>query len=377
MKRQDIKICVITCTRAEYGLLKNVVRCLKSTDGIECQLVVGGAHLLDAQGKTIQMIQDDGNDVDYVLDYLSGDDSEAGIIRSMAKCTELCAACYEALQPDMILVLGDRYELLPICSTALVMRIPIAHISGGDVTIGAIDNEIRNAVTMMADLHFPGTDEAATNIIRMRGSDKNVYNVGEIGIENLANGLFIERSELSKKFGWNANKKWLLVTLHPETKMTTAENAEMAETLMRFISKIKDVQIIVTYANADCGGQEMNRIYESYAKRHDNIYLYPSLGQANYNSTMSEAYCVIGNTSSGIVEAPILAKPVINIGLRQEGRHRCSNIIDVPVCTEDNLRDAMTKVQTMNLSPDNYWGDGNSSIEIVKEIKHYFEHDEK
>lgn len=377
MKKPDIKICVITCTRAEYGLLKNVVRCLKSTDGIECQLVVGGAHLLNSQGKTIQMIQDDGNDVDYVLDYLNDDDSEKGIVKSMARCIELCAACFDTLQPDMILVLGDRYELLPICSAALVMRIPIAHISGGDVTIGAIDNEIRNAVTMMADLHFPGTEEAATNIYRMRGDKINVHNVGEIGIENLANGIFVDRYELSEKYGWDTDKNWYLVTLHPETKMTTAENVEMAETLMRFLSKLKDAQIIVTYANADCGGQEMNRVYESYAEQNDNMFLYPSLGQANYNSTMKEAFCVIGNTSSGIIEAPFLAKPVINIGMRQEGRHRCPNIIDVPKCTEDNLRGAMIEIQTMHLSPDNYWGNGNSSIEIVKEIKHYFEHDEK
>lgn len=371
MAKLKHKITVITCTRAEYGYLKRVMRLVEDDADLELQLVVGGAHLCLDQGYTLRMIEEDGFRVDAQLDYLQFDNTEKGIVESMALCQKQCAEVYAQLMPDAIVVLGDRYELLPICSAALIMRIPIVHISGGDVTEGAIDNEIRNAITMMADMHFPGTEDSAANIRRMRNTMKHIYTVGEPSIENLAKEQLLMKQELSEKFGWDAAKPWIVVTLHPETKLTLQENIAMARTMMQVLAEQQDAQVIVTLANTDCGGVEMNAVYKEYAERYNHIYVYPSLGQKKFNSAMAQAYCVAGNSSSGIVEAPFLAVPVINIGLRQEGRHRCANIIDVPNCTEASLKAALAQIPTMHPQSDTYWGDGETSQKIVDQIKDY------
>lgn len=371
MEQHKHKIAVITCTRAEYGYLKRVMRLVEVDADLELQLVAGGAHLRQEQGYTLHMIEEDGFRIDAKLDYLQFDNTEKGIVEAMALCQKQCAEVFSNLMPDAIVVLGDRYELLPICSAALVMRIPIVHISGGDVTEGAIDNEIRNAITMMADLHFPGTEDSAANIRRMRNTSQHIYAVGEPSIENLAKEQLLTKQELSDTFGWDAAKPWYVVTLHPETKLTLQENIAMARTMMQVLAEQQDAQVIVTLANTDCGGEEMNAVYKEYAEQYEHIYVYPSLGQKNFNSAMAQAYCVMGNSSSGIVEAPFLAVPVINIGLRQEGRHRCSNIIDVPECTEASLRAALAQIPTMHPQSDTYWGDGNTSQKIVDTIKDF------
>ena len=371
MAKLKHKITVITCTRAEYGYLKRVMRLLEDDADLELQLVVGGAHLCLDQGYTLRMIEDDGFRVDAQLDYLQFDNTEKGIVESMALCQKQCAEVYAQLMPDTIVVLGDRYELLPICSAALIMRIPIVHISGGDVTEGAIDNEIRNAITMMADLHFPGIEDSAANIRRMRNTSKNIYMVGELSIENLAKEQLMTKQELSDLFGWDATKLWYVVTLHPETKLTLKENIKMARVMMQVLAEQQGTQVIVTLANTDCGGDEMNVVYEEFAAQYEHIYVYPSLGQKNFNSAMAQAHCVMGNSSSGIVETPFLAVPVINIGLRQEGRHRCSNIIDVSNCTEGNLNAALKLIPSMHLQSETYWGDGNTSQKIVDILKDF------
>lgn len=365
------KICVITCTRAEYGCLKRLIDLLSKDVDLLLQLVVGGAHLSQNQGYTIQQIGADGFKADAILDYLKFGNTDVDVVKSMALCQSECAEVFERLKPDAIVVLGDRYELLPICSSALVLRIPIVHISGGDVTIGAIDNEIRNAVTMMADVHFAGSGDSAHNIIRMRGNDERVYNVGELGLENLHSSNLLSRQELHGLYGWDMDKKWLLVTLHPETKQTTEYNLQMAESLMRYLSKLNDSQVIVTYANTDHDGELMNKIYQQYAEQSNDIFAYPSLGQRNYNSAMNQAYCVMGNSSSGIIEAPFLSKPVINIGRRQEGRYKSPDIVDVPVCTVEALQDAFMIIANIHPQPDYYWGDGKSSQKMLELIKQY------
>lgn len=371
MEQRKHKIAIITCTRAEYGCLKRVMQLVENDADLELQLVAGGAHLRQEQGYTLRMIEEDGFRIDAKLDYLQFDNTEKGIVESMALCQKQCAEVFAQLMPDAIVVLGDRYELLPICSAALIMRIPIVHISGGDVTEGAIDNEIRNAITMMADLHFPGTEDSAANIRRMRNTSKHIYAVGEPSIENLAKEQLLTKQELSDTFGWDAAKPWYVVTLHPETKLTLQENIAMARTMMQVLAEQQDAQVIVTLANTDCGGEEMNAVYKEYAEQYEHIYVYPSLGQKNFNSAMAQAYCVMGNSSSGIVEAPFLAVPVINIGLRQEGRHRCANIIDVPECTEASLRAALAPIPTKHPQSDTYWGDGNTSQKIVDTLKDF------
>lgn len=364
------KICIVTTARSEYGLLQNIIRQVRDDKELQLQLVVGGAHLCAEQGHTYKMIEQDGYKITAKLDYLKYDDSSKGLVKSIGLCTQQCAEVFNELCPHLLVVLGDRYELLPICSAALLMHIPIAHLSGGDVTLGAIDNQVRNMVTMIADIHFPGSEESANRIHRMVGNNAYVYNVGEPGIENLARSNFIGRTELAEQLYLDISKKWFLVTLHPETKENINYNMLMARKMMESIMSAKE-EVIVTYANADEGGVQMNAYYEECAKRNPNVHVCKSLGQLRYNSMMKEAWCVVGNSSSGVIEAPFLGKPVINIGNRQLGRHMCANIINVPLFDANQIDLAIQDVEKMACYPDYYYGDGHVATKVVAILKQY------
>jgi len=366
------KICVITSARSEYGLLRWTINAIKHNSDLHLQIVVGGGHLCPEQGMTYKLIEEDGYKIDKKVPFLLSTDTSADIVKSMGTCLTFFADVYKELRPDMIVVLGDRYELLPICSAALVMRIPIAHISGGDVTEGAIDNQIRNAVTMMANIHFPGTDESAVNIKRMLGKTDNIFNVGEPGIENFKRSKMMSRKELAQSLGINPSKKWILSTLHSETKATVDQSMFIAHKMIDAFKTVENVEVIITYANTDLGGIQMNNYYEESAKSKNNIHVFKSLGQLRYNSLMMEAWCIVGNSSSGIVEAPLTGKPVINIGNRQKGRHMCQNIINVPEYDKDQIKKALLQIDYCHFTPDYYFGDGNASEHIVSHIKQYF-----
>ena len=223
------KVCVITAARSEYGLMRWIIDAIYHDDDLELQLVVTGAHLSPEQGLTYKFIEEDGYPIAEKVPMLLSSNDEASIAKSMGVCSISLADTFNRLQPDIIVVLGDRYELLPIVSTALVMRIPVAHIGGGDITEGAIDDEVRNAVTMMSTLHFPGIEDAAHNIICMKGSDNHVYKVGELGLDSFKREELWNKAETAKSLHLEINKKWCLVTLHPETKLTLAENIQMAK----------------------------------------------------------------------------------------------------------------------------------------------------
>ena len=212
------KICVVTAARSEYGLLRWLIEDLRKSNEFDLQLVVTGGHLLNSQGHTIDQIRQDGNHISYVVDVGLDISTTALLAASMGRMAEGFADCFQRLQPDYLLVLGDRYELLPICNTAFVMRIPIIHLSGGDVTEGAIDDGIRNAVTMLATYHFPGTEQSAENISRMRGTNKNIWVVGEPGLDIFNRLPLWGRKALADNLGLNFSKKWILMTYHPETK---------------------------------------------------------------------------------------------------------------------------------------------------------------
>jgi len=291
------------------------------------------------------------------------------IVRSMGFCSQGFATTFDSLKPDIVVVLGDRYELLPIVSAALVMRIPIAHIAGGDVTEGAIDDEVRNAVTMMSTLHFPGVAAAAENIQRMRGTDKNVFTIGEVGLDSFNRYNLWSKKETAERLNLDMSKKWCLVTLHPETKLSTAENMVMTENLYNAMLKTDNVQYVITKANADLNGVDINNYWaEKVALNKERMQLYASLGQLRYLSFMKHADMVVGNSSSGIVEAPFMGTPVVNIGDRQKGRHICKNVI---CCGNsfDEISCALYKAINAQKVVDTYWGDGYSSERIVNRIK--------
>ena len=363
------KICIVTAARSEYGLLKWVIDGVNHDKELELQLVVTGAHLSEEHGMTYHYIEEDGYPIAAKVDMQLSSDDKKSIVRSMGKCSEGFADIFTQLQPDVVIVLGDRYELLPIVSATLVMGIPVAHLSGGDVTEGAIDNEVRNAVSMMSAIHFPGVESSAENLRRMLGDDASIYVTGEPGLESFLRYDLMDRVELAKSLQLDVNTKWCLVTLHPETKLGLEANIEMVKNLFEVMSNTDDLQFVISKANADFGGKQINDFWDEVVKQDESKYrLFTSLGQRRYLSFMRQATGVIGNSSSGIVEAPFLGIPVVNIGDRQKGRHLCRNVIQ---CNRDiaSIEDAFSKMQILPKTVDTYYGDGHTSAFVIEKLK--------
>ncbi len=366
------KVCIVTATRSEYGLLRWVIDGVQQSPNLELQLVVTGAHLMAEHGYTYRCIEKDGYYITAKVEIELDSNTKVSIVESMGRCCMEFAQVFTTLNPDMVVVLGDRYELLSICSAALVMNIPIAHISGGDITVGAIDNEIRNAITMMASLHFPGVEDSAKNITRMRNSVDNIWCVGEPGLDNFRRIVLMNRETLADSIGIPLMNRWILVTLHPETNESLDYNLQMAKNIITLTDNINDISVVISKANADFGGNQINKFWVEIEKYNPNKYhLYPSLGQLRYLSYMNECFAVLGNSSSGIVEAPCLGVPVINIGNRQTGRHLCKNVHQ----TNNNIDEIQSAwneiVNNSNRIRDNYYGDGYTAEKIVKHIEEY------
>lgn len=370
------KICIITAARSEYGLLRWVIDGVHHNDDLQLQLVVTGTHLSEEHGMTVHFIEEDGYPIAARVDMHLAFDKESDLVRSMGHCSIGFADVFSELKPDIVVVLGDRYELLPIVSAALVMKIPVAHISGGDVTEGAIDNQVRNAVTMMSSLHFPGTKPSYDNICRMTGTAANVYVTGETNIDNFERYKLLSRRELSESLTIDQNRRWVLVTLHPETKISLEANLAMAYDLMDVLQSV-DAEIVITQANADFGGAQMNEIFKRAATENLSIHFVPTLGQKRYLSFMKEVECVIGNSSSGIVETPHLGVPTVNVGDRQKGRYLCPNIISCDR-TFLTMKDAIEKAMSHGKhEPNNFFGDGHASEIIVETISKFLNNHSK
>ncbi len=364
------KVCIFTATRSEYGLLRWLIDEINNDTSLELQLVVTGSHLSHEYGNTYKEIESDGYKIDEKLEILLSTSTATGIIKSMGLCSIGVADVLKRLLPDVIVVLGDRYELLPICSAALIMNVPIAHISGGDITEGAIDDQIRNAITMMATLHFPGVRKSAKRIEKMLGTKKNIYVVGEPGLDNFTKLTLWSRDKLAKETGLETVKKWVLLTYHPETKLTIEDNLTRAANIIKALSQFDELQIIITGANADLGGIKINQYLQNIAADEPNKFkFYSSLGQLRYMSLMKEVSFIIGNSSSGIVEAPFLGKSVINIGDRQKGRYMAQCISNINTSDAETIGKAIEQVLTTVYSPNYYFGEGDTSSNIKEILK--------
>lgn len=364
------KICFVTAARSEYGLLKWLMKEVERTDGLLLQLVVTGAHLSKEQGHTIDIILEDGFNIDDIVDVHLDTGSKEAIADTMGRLAQGFSHVFARLSSDYVVVLGDRYELLPIVNTAFIMSIPVIHISGGDVTEGAMDDGIRNAVTMLADYHFPGTEESARNIIRMRGSDKNVWNVGEPGLDAFYKEKLMSKEELAINLGLELDKKWVLFTYHAETKESLKYNMDAVRVCIELLTALEKIQVVATYSNADYGGAEINRYLEQIATNNGSKFkVIPSLGSKRYLSFMRQVDFVIGNSSSGIVEAPTLGIPVVNIGNRQKGRYLCSNVIQTDALTERVAAAIGEALSIEKKKQDYYWGDGHTAEKFVEIIK--------
>lgn len=329
------KICVVTATRAEYGLLRNVIRRIQEDEELELCLIVTGTHLLNEYGNTIDEIIEDGFEIKEKIPILRSDVQGTDMmIQAMAVAIEKFHEAFKHHKPDMLIVLGDRYELLSICEAALINKILIAHISGGEITEGAIDDTIRHCITKMSSLHFPGCETYRKRIIQMGEQPSTVFNYGDVGVENIYKMQYMERNQLEKDIGVSLDGEYACVTYHPTTLDDDIPENQIKEVLTA-IEGFSNMNFIFTGANADAGGQTINECIQEYVLKHENCRYYVSLGARRYLSLLKDSSMIIGNSSSGIIEAPCFGIPTVNIGIRQKGRLQSDGIINCGVNAEE------------------------------------------
>lgn len=369
------KICVVTATRAEYGLLKNTIECIQNDEKLELCLVVTGMHLEKRYGYTVQEIIDDQIPIAEKIPILSEESTELGITKTMGNASVAFGEMFHRQKPDLLLVLGDRYELLPVCQCALIFGVPIAHISGGEVTEGAIDDAVRNCITQMSSLHFPGCEAYRQRIISMGMRPETVYNYGDVGVENIRKMDYMTRSALEESIGFRLDKPYACVTFHPVTKEKGTARQQVKE-LFAALEQFPEMKFIITKANADAGGDIINEEIDQFVAQHDNCKAFFSLGIRRYLSALKYAAMVVGNSSSGIVEAPCFGIPTVNIGNRQKGRVQADSILNCEPVSEEIVRTmqkALSKdFQSIAKRTKNPYGDGDTSELIVETIKKYF-----
>jgi len=341
------KICIFTGTRAEYGLLKPLMDEIVRDESFHLQLLASGMHLSSEFGLTYKLIEEDGFFIDEKVEMLLSSDTPAGISKSMGLGLMGYADALNRLSPDVAVILGDRFECMAFACTCLNARTPVAHIHGGETTIGAVDEAFRHAITKMSHLHFTSTEEYRKRVIQLGEHPARVFNVGAIGIENIKNMALLSKKELEKDIGFDLGDRYVLVTFHPVTlESGTAE--EQFKNLLFALDKSAEAsgapsKIIFTKANADTDGRIINQLIDSYVAQHpDKAIAFTSMGQCRYLSAMKNASAVVGNSSSGIVEAPSFQVPTVNIGDRQKGRVRDRSVIDCgPASTE--IEEALQK----------------------------------
>jgi GDP/UDP-N,N'-diacetylbacillosamine 2-epimerase (hydrolysing) len=322
------KTCIYTSSRAEYGLLRGVIQEIQVAETLQLQILASGMHLSPEFGMTIQEIRADGFEPDETVEILLSSDTPAAICKSMGLAMIGYGEALQRLKPDMVVVLGDRFETFCMAAAAQVCRVPIAHIHGGETTEGAIDEAFRHSITKMSHLHFTSCEAYRQRIIQLGEAPERVFNVGALGVENIRRTSLMERSKLAEAIGFSLEKPYFLVTVHPVT-LETATSEGQFRSLLNTLDAFPEYNVIFTKANADTDGRVINRMIDDYAeKRPERCLAVTSLGVHRYLSAMKHATAVIGNSSSGIVEAPSFKIPTVNIGDRQKGRIRPGSVVD-------------------------------------------------
>ena len=322
------KVCIVTGTRAEYGLLKPVIDKVYHSDLLELQLVVTGMHLSTEFGLTYKEIEEDGYPITSKVEMLLGSDTPVGITKSMGVAMIGFADCFDQNKPDIVVILGDRYEMLAAASAAMIARIPIAHIHGGELTEGIIDEAIRHSITKMSHIHFTTVEEYRKRVIQLGESPSTVYNLGALGVENAKKVNLLPKEELENMIGFQFHFPTIMVTYHPVTLEKTFAQKQFEE-ILDVIDRHKEISVIFTKANADTDGRIINEMIDEYVNLNkDRCRGYTSLGQKKYLSALQFCDAVVGNSSSGIIEVPSFKIPTVNIGDRQKGRARAESVID-------------------------------------------------
>ena len=368
------KISILTATRAEYGLLKPIIKKINLVDDFDVHVVVTGAHLSPEFGLTYKEVEQDGIVIDEKIEILLSADTPAAISKTMGLAMISFADYFKKLNPDLLVVLGDRYETLAVVTVAMNQRIPIAHLYGGETTEGAIDESIRHVITKMSYLHFTSTEECRNRVIQLGESPGRVFSVGAIGIENILNEKLLAKSELEDSLGFSLDKPYAVVTFHPVT-LEDNKAKEQVTALLEACHSYQDFKFIFTKANADTGGRVVNEIIDDFVEKNDNMIAFTSMGMIRYLSTLKYCDMVIGNSSSGLIEAPSFGVPIINIGERQKGRLQADSVLNcepIKESIEKAISLALTdKYKDKASKAINPYGDGNTSEKIVEIIKDF------
>ncbi|MGR5557287.1 UDP-N-acetylglucosamine 2-epimerase [Vibrio fortis] len=373
MENKTQKVAVFTGTRAEYGLLFWLLKDIQSDPDLALQLLVSGMHLSPEFGETYQQIEKDGFKIDEKIEILLSSDSAVGTAKSMGLGVLGFSDALARLQPDVLVILGDRFEALAAAQTAMIMRIPIVHLHGGEITEGAYDDAIRHAITKLSYLHGTSTDEYRQRVIQLGEAPERVQNVGAIGLDHLKRADFMSVDELAQSLEFPLAKPFFLVTYHPVTLGDEAPEASF-QALLDALEAFPEHQVILTYPNADDGGRRIIPMLEAYAaSQPERVLAIPSLGQVRYLSAVKHATAVVGNSSSGIIEVPAFDVPTVDIGARQKGRLAAKSVLHCEANHADIERAMLSAVARDYKEPteaiDNPYGQGNTSGKVIEMIK--------
>ena len=367
-------ICVLTTTRADYGILRPLLFALSADGGVELRLAVTGTHLSEAFGMTVREIEADGFPIDAKIPILQGaGDSPLEISRVMARAAEGFGAYVQERRPDLLVVLGDRYETFAVCAAAVNACVPIAHLSGGETTEGAMDECFRHCITKMSYLHFTAAEAYRRRVIQLGEDPDRVFCVGELGVENALHEELLSPGELEASLEFPLLRRpYVVTTFHPVTLESGSAEGQLDE-LLASIAERTDLNFLITKSNADIGGQVINEKWDDFAKRVSNCRVVASLGMRRYLSALKYALCVLGNSSSGLVEAPSFGIPTINVGNRQRGRLQAESVINCRPEKADILRAldraCSPEFRALAAKAVNPYGDGNTSQKICAIIK--------
>ncbi len=367
------KICVVTGTRAEYGLLYWLMNEIQNDHELDLQLIATGMHLSPEFGLTYKQIVEDGFRIDAKVEMLLSSDTPVGIAKSIGLGVIGFADAFDRLKPNILILLGDRFEIFAAAQAAMTQKIPIAHIHGGETTEGAIDEAMRHAITKMSHFHFTSAEPHRIRVVQLGEAPEHVLNYGALGLDNLTKLKLLNKSSFEKTIDFQLGKQSFLITYHPVT-LSTERPGKSFDQLINAIDNFSDAKIIFTKANADAAGRIINQKIDAYARRNlHRIKVFTSMGQMLYLSAIKNVDIVIGNSSSGLLEAPTLKKPVVNIGKRQKGRLRADSVID---CEENEQ--AIVEAIKKGLSSDfkkliqkviNPYGKGGASLKIKDYLK--------
>lgn len=363
------RICVVSGTRAEYGLLRWLMQAIKDDPVLSLQVIVTGMHLSPTFGLTYKVIEEDGFHIDYKVHMLGTSDSTVDISNSIAEGIIGCAEAFAELQPDLVVLLGDRFEIFSAATAALVARIPIAHIHGGESTEGLLDEAFRHSITKMSHLHFVAAEEYKNRVMQLGEDPNHVYLVGGLGVDTIKKLKLLSKEELENQLKLHFRSRNLLITFHPVTLENETAKKQMDE-LLEALSTLEDTTLIFTMPNADSGGRLLIKMVDDFVKMHSNAHAYTTLGQLRYLSTIAHVDGVVGNSSSGLTEVPSFKKGTINIGDRQLGRLRATSVIDCDP-NQNDIKNALSILYSAEFQEGlkytlNPYGTGGASEKILK-----------